>query len=85
MRNPKSGLYKRCRMHGGASTGPRTPEGLECCRRTRWKHGRRSAQVVAERKRRAQAGREVRKQLLHLEGLLRMLRRGLPISPLSSN
>lgn len=26
-------------MHGGASTGPRTPEGLEKCRRTNWKSG----------------------------------------------
>jgi hypothetical protein len=30
----------RCRMHGGASTGPRTEEGREKCRRTHWKHGR---------------------------------------------
>jgi hypothetical protein len=26
-------------MHGGLSTGPRTPEGLERSRRARWKHG----------------------------------------------
>jgi glucans biosynthesis protein len=30
---------KRCRMHGGLSTGP-TPDGLERSRRARWKHGR---------------------------------------------
>ena len=35
----------RCRMQGGASTGPRTPEGLERCRRARWRHGARSRQV----------------------------------------
>lgn len=29
----------RCRMHGGPSTGPRTPAGLERSRRARWKHG----------------------------------------------
>ena len=29
-----------CRNHGGCSTGPRTPEGLERCRRANWKHGR---------------------------------------------
>jgi hypothetical protein len=29
----------RCQMHGGLSTGPRTPEGLERSRRARWKHG----------------------------------------------
>ena len=33
----------RCRMHGGASTGPKTPEGRERSRRARWKHGKYSA------------------------------------------
>lgn len=40
----------RCRMHGGASTGPRTSEGLAKSRRARWKHGYYSAQARAERK-----------------------------------
>jgi hypothetical protein len=40
----------RCRFHGGLSTGPRTPEGRERCRRARWKHGGRSkAAIEAER------------------------------------
>jgi hypothetical protein len=30
---------KRCRLHGGKSTGPRTPEGLARSRRATWKHG----------------------------------------------
>ncbi len=42
--------YTRCRMHGGASTGPRTLEGREKCRQARWKHGRRSAQADAHRR-----------------------------------
>ena len=29
----------RCRMHGGASTGPRTAEGLERLRAARTRHG----------------------------------------------
>src|SRR5262245_4998172 len=29
----------RCKVHGGKSTGPRTPEGLERSKRARWKHG----------------------------------------------
>ncbi len=37
----------RCRLHGGLSTGPRTPAGLARSRRARWKHGARSAQVRA--------------------------------------
>src|ERR1039458_6235724 len=41
----------RCRMHGGASTGPRTPEGLARSRRSRWKPGLYSSESRAERKR----------------------------------
>ena len=37
----------RCRMHGGKSTGPRTPEGLERSRKANWKHGRYSAESIA--------------------------------------
>ena len=40
----------RCRMHGGASTGPRTAEGLARSRRARWKHGLYSAQTRAMQK-----------------------------------
>ena len=35
----------RCRMHGGASTGPRTAEGLERVRKARTTHGMRSAEM----------------------------------------
>jgi hypothetical protein len=38
-------------MHGGASTGPRTAEGLARSRRARWKHGLYSAESRAEQKR----------------------------------
>jgi hypothetical protein len=34
----------RCRMHGGASTGPRTPEGLQRIVKARTVHGRYSAE-----------------------------------------
>ena len=37
--------------HGGASTGPRTAEGLARSRRSRWKHGLYSAEARAEQKR----------------------------------
>ena len=37
-------------MHGGLSTGPRTPEGLERSRRARWVHGRRSKEVIEARR-----------------------------------
>ncbi len=38
----------RCRMHGGPSTGPRTPEGQERSRKANWKHGRYSRKYLAE-------------------------------------
>jgi len=41
----------RCRMHGGPSTGPRTPEGRERSRKANWKHGRYSAEAKAARRR----------------------------------
>ena len=44
----RAGGYTRCRMHGGASTGPKTPEGLAKCRRANWKHGRRSKESIAQ-------------------------------------
>jgi len=40
----------RCRMHGGKSTGPRTPEGLERIRQANWKHGHYSAEAISGRR-----------------------------------
>jgi hypothetical protein len=37
----------RCRMYGGASTGPRIAEGLARPRRAHWKHGLYSAEAMA--------------------------------------
>jgi hypothetical protein len=44
-RAPRVKDRKRCRMHGGKSTGPKTPEGLERSRKARWKHGAYSREV----------------------------------------
>ena len=38
----------RCRLHGGLSTGPKTPEGRARC--GNWKHGYYSKQAKAERR-----------------------------------
>src|ERR1039457_2781160 len=38
----------RCRMHGGASTGPRTAAGLARSMRANWKHGGFSAEAKHE-------------------------------------
>jgi hypothetical protein len=41
---------RRCRLHGGHSTGARTPEGLEQIRLANTKHGLYSAEVVELRR-----------------------------------
>lgn len=40
----------RCRLHGGKSTGPKTPQGLENSRNANWKTGDYSAEARAERR-----------------------------------
>ena len=47
----------RCRLHGGLSTGPKTPEGKAACVAAHWKHGRRSKTFVENRR---QIWRELR-------------------------
>ena len=49
--NWKHGQNGRCKVHGGKSTGPRTPEGLERSKRARWKHGYYSREAKVERSR----------------------------------
>jgi hypothetical protein len=78
MRSTKTGNYTRCRMHGGASTGPRTEEGLERCRRARWKDGLRSSAAMAERRTRRMKHREIMAEIDRLGGLLRGWRTGTP-------
>ena len=51
----------RCRMHGGKSTGPRTPEGLARSRKANWKHGGYSAEAIADRRKTAEALRLLRR------------------------
>jgi hypothetical protein len=53
----------RCRMHGGASTGPQTPEGLARSKRAASKHGRYSAETVS-------VGREARDAMRVLRFLM---------------
>jgi len=56
----------RCRLHGGLSTGPRTPEGLARCRTARLVHGCRSRAHLALRSRSAHAARRLRALTPHL-------------------
>lgn len=40
----------RCRNHGGASTGARTPEGLARVQTANWKHGAYTAEAKLQKK-----------------------------------
>jgi hypothetical protein len=53
----------RCRVHGGASTGAKTAEGIERIRKARTKHGRYSAASIAARRAARQAIRAIRELL----------------------
>ena len=57
----------RCRLHGGASTGPRTKEGLARLTAARTIHGKYTKEKRAEARRYAEQGRQMRAELKDLE------------------
>ena len=57
----------RCRLHGGASTGPRTKDGLERLKEARTKHGKYTKAKRDEAKLRAEQGRQMRAELKEIE------------------
>jgi len=66
-KNPAIVAKQRCRMHGGRSTGAKTPEGVAKLRSLHLKHGRATTEAKAEARRRAQAGRSIRAELREIE------------------
>ena len=66
-KNPAVADKGRCRLHGGRSTGAKTPEGLAKLRALHWKHGLSTTAAKAEAQRRAQIGREIRAELNEIE------------------
>ena len=66
-KNPAIAGKARCRLHGGRSTGARTPEGRARLSALHLKHGRATTEAKAEAKRRAQIGREIRGELREIE------------------
>jgi hypothetical protein len=57
----------RCRVHGGASCGPRTAEGRARIAAAQIKHGRSTKEARAEAKAQAKVGRQVRAELREIE------------------
>lgn len=53
----------RCRLHGGCSTGPRTPEGLEKSRMANWKDGHYSANALAMKRYLSRVKKELREYM----------------------
>jgi hypothetical protein len=53
----------RCRNHGGLSTGPKTPEGIERIRKAQTKHGWYSQAAVEQRRQTTRRLRELRQFL----------------------
>ena len=67
--NPAIGSRTRCKLHGGKSTGPRTPEGKARSIAAHTKHGRRSKAHVEKVKAIIAEIRRITNQL-KLEGLI---------------
>ena len=48
-RRPASSGKRVCKLHGGKSTGPKTPEGRQRCAQARTTHGQETASMRIER------------------------------------
>ena len=66
---------RRCRLHGGMSTGPRTPEGLERSRTARLKHGFYSAEAIEKRRAARESARLLRDNTRELRAVMRVVLR----------
>ena len=63
----------RCRMHGGPSTGARTPEGKARCRMSNYKHGHCTYAAINERREAKRKAREARRETADLVRCIREL------------
>ena len=62
--NKKNG---RCRLHGGASTGAKTEEGLARISAAKLRHGKFTKDKLEKRREHAAKGRQIRKELRQME------------------
>ena len=62
--NKKNG---RCRLHGGASTGPRTKEGRARIAEANLRHGKFTKDKLKKQRMNAAKGREISKELRQIE------------------
>ena len=57
----------RCRLHGGASTGPRTTDGVARISAANLRHGKFTKDKLEKRRENAAKGREIRTELCQME------------------
>ena len=57
----------RCRVHGGASTGPSTEEGRVRISEANLRHGRYTKENLEKKRENAAKGREIRKEIRQIE------------------
>ena len=57
----------RCALHGGLSSGARTPEGLQRISKANLKHGRCVKDALEKNRRAAEVGRKVKAELKNIE------------------
>ena len=62
MWSTRTGRFTRCRLHGGASTGPKTTGGLARSRRANWKHGEYTADARMRRALLSRIRREIKRR-----------------------
>ena len=67
---PASKKNGRCRLHGGASTGPRTVDGVARISAANLRHGKFTKDKLEKRKANAAKGREILKELRQMESEL---------------
>ena len=71
-RRPAYKQNGRCGLHGGKSTGARTPEGLQRISEANLKHGRYTKDKLKRKRQAAEVGRECEAQLKMIEQRLIM-------------
>ena len=64
---PAKKKNERCRLHGGASTGPKTLEGRERISQANLRQGRYTKDKLEKRRENAAKGRQIRKELRQME------------------
>ena len=57
----------RCRLHGGASTGPKTIEGRARISLANLRHGKYTKDKLEQKRHNARVGRQIRKELRQIE------------------